>query len=110
MNNHLLIIDVPPSKSNGYSELPHLNKLVHSNINPTIYLAEEGVLWLESEHWPLLYDPKRVIYASAIDAVRFNLSFQQEVIFSSQRTLKQLIKTSDEVSYLSSLIEKQVQV
>ncbi len=98
MNGILLIVDISPS--NRLNNLrKYINEHMHSDL--TLYFVNGGVQWLKDEFWEMIYEPGVIYYAHAFDAVKHNISFQADVIFSSDHTLEQLIKTKGQTVYFS---------
>ena len=98
MNDILLIVDIAP-----LNRLHHLRKYIneHRQAGLTLYFINDGVQWLDSEYWETIYEPGVVYYAHAFDAVKHKISFQNDVIFSSDYTLEQLLKSKGQTVYFS---------
>jgi hypothetical protein len=62
-----------------------------------IYLLDEGILFLQSEYWPLLQSIDCIIYACGHGSQQYNVPFREEVIFTGIDSLAQLIKSSNHV-------------
>jgi hypothetical protein len=97
MNKILLIVDGNPNQFQLNSFQSKINELSTKEKALNIFLMDEGVLLLSDPFWEKVYSPKVLYYANVIDVDRFHVSFQSEVIFSSPKTLKQLIENADKV-------------
>ncbi|HID39148.1 MAG TPA: hypothetical protein EYP36_06510 [Calditrichaeota bacterium] len=98
MNSTLLIIDTSPLGA-PQDLRRYLDKHIRTGL--TVYFIHDGVLWLKNEYWEKIYEPHIVYYANALDAVKYNIAFQSDVIFSSENTLGQLLKTIHRIKYWS---------
>jgi len=73
-------------------------------INPaTVYIRNEGILWLHNEYWKMIFNPNEnvVYYVNAQDAKDYSVPFQEGVIFSNPKIFQQLIKWADQVFFIN---------
>jgi hypothetical protein len=62
-----------------------------------IYLLDEGILFLQSEYWPLLQSIDCIIYACGHGSQKYNVPFREEVIFTGTDSLAQLFKSCNSI-------------
>ena len=62
-----------------------------------IYLIDEGILFLQSEYWPLIQSSDSIIYACGHGSQKYNVPFREEVIFTSIDSLAQLFKSCKQI-------------
>ena len=103
MRNTLLIINQQPSPEEMDKLNKKLKEWIAADINLNIFLTQDGVFWLNSQIWEKIYQPQCVFYASAVDAKRIGANFIPEVIFSGDKSLKELKENVDVVYQLEEI-------
>ena len=106
MKKKLLILDVNPTQIRLNQLLAKLSEFSDLKIVVNIFLINEGVLWVSDEYWYRMYHPEIVYYADALDAETYKVDFRSEVIFSSKKSLNQLIESVDEVLQSANLFDQ----
>ena len=62
-----------------------------------IYLIDEGIMFLQSEYWPLIQSSNSIIYACGHGSQKYNIPFRDEVIFTGIESLAQLFKSCNKI-------------
>jgi len=103
MQKTLVIIDQLPSQKNMDKLRLRLNEWAKQKMKLNIFLLKEGVLWLNSSFWESSSAYEWVLYADALDAEKSGVHFKQEVIFSGEKSLKELRENVDRVLELEEI-------
>ena len=73
-----------------------------------IYLIDEGILFLQSEYWPIIQTCDCIIYACGHGSQKYNVPFREEVIFTSIESLAQLFKSCTQIIPIQKYEKKTV--
>ncbi|GEM_PF-5679354 len=98
----LLIIQSGPSSKHARQIKTLFSESILNNERVQVYLIGEGVAWMNTELWDLIYNPNVTFYANAIDANRHGIPFSTDIIFSSKASLEQLKSGADRIIYINT--------
>ncbi len=95
MGKALIVIDLKPGLNDPAYISGKISEMRSLDRRLKVFLHGPGVMWLAEPFWQSIFDPEVIYYANVYDVKNYNIDFQPEVIFSSPRTLNQLMDTAD---------------
>jgi hypothetical protein len=100
--NILYVIENSPDSVAGQALLDRINQ-DNKYCNPvTIYIKNDGIQWLHEKYWHNLFkqNDNVVYYANATDARKYNVPFQEGVIFSNPKIFHELLNWADQIYFI----------
>jgi len=101
--NILYVIEKSPELMSAKELVDKINQN-ESDDNPiTIYIKNEGILWLQNYNFQnvITQNEHIIFYANAKDAKHYKVAFQEGVIFSNSKILHQLLNWADQVYFIN---------
>ncbi len=96
------MIEKSPDSNSGMDILAKINQDNISSNQITIYIKDDGIQWLHDKYWHYLFKSNDhfVYYANATDARKYNVPFQEGVIFSNPKIFHELLNWADQIHFI----------